>query len=86
MGATAITVVASARIVDTASAPMVDATRGPIAGTAVFFWAFGAWLIRESWVALAAWVTTFAAMLISSWRTLATGGLRSQGFGSTTMS
>ena len=47
---------------------------------------FGAWLIRESWVALAAWVTTFAAMLISSWRTLATGGLRSQGFGSTTMS
>lgn len=48
--------------------------RGLIAGTAVFFWAFGAWLIRESWVALAAWVTTFAAMLISIWRTLATGG------------
>ena len=47
---------------------------GLIAGTAVFFWAFGAWLIRESWVALAAWVTTFAAMLISIWRTLATGG------------
>lgn len=45
MGATAITVVASARIVQMADAPMVDATRGLIAGTAVFFWAFGTWLI-----------------------------------------
>lgn len=45
MGATAITVVAGARIVEMASAPMVDATRGLIAGTAVFFWAFGTWLI-----------------------------------------
>lgn len=40
----------------------------------------------ESWVALAAWVTTFAAMLNSIWLTLATSGLRSQGLGSTTMS
>lgn len=125
MGATAITVVASARIVDMASAPMVDATRGLIAGTAVFFWAFGTWLIpplllaglwrhvlhriplryeatlwsivfplgmygvgaqflgdvdrlpivhaigyAESWVALAAWLTTFVAMLIAIGRTL----------------
>ncbi len=45
MGATAITVVAGARIVLMADAPMVDATRGLIAGTAVFFWAFGTWLI-----------------------------------------
>jgi tellurite resistance protein TehA-like permease len=45
MGATAITVVAGARIVEMADAPMVDATRGLIAGTAVFFWAFGTWLI-----------------------------------------
>ncbi len=45
MGATAITVVAGARIVMMAEAPMVDATRGLIAGTAVFFWAFGTWLI-----------------------------------------
>ncbi|GAA3910951.1 tellurite resistance/C4-dicarboxylate transporter family protein [Microbacterium invictum] len=45
MGATAITVVAGARIVAMADAPMVDATRGLIAGAAVFFWAFGTWLI-----------------------------------------
>ena len=45
MGATAITVVAGARIVMMAEAPMVDATRGLIAGAAVFFWAFGTWLI-----------------------------------------
>ncbi|UOE45439.1 tellurite resistance/C4-dicarboxylate transporter family protein [Agromyces larvae] len=45
MGATAITVVASARIVEMADAPMVAATSGLIAGTAVFFWAFGTWLI-----------------------------------------
>lgn len=45
MGATAITVVAGARIVEMADAPMVDATRGLIAGTAVLFWAFGTWLI-----------------------------------------
>ncbi|HNA98779.1 MAG TPA: tellurite resistance/C4-dicarboxylate transporter family protein [Marmoricola sp.] len=45
MGATAITVVAGARIVGMAEAPMVDATRGLIAGASVFFWAFGSWLI-----------------------------------------
>lgn len=45
MGATAITVVAGARIVEMAGAPMVDATRGLIAGASVFFWAFGTWLI-----------------------------------------
>jgi tellurite resistance protein TehA-like permease len=118
MGATAITVVAGARIVQMADAPMVEATRGLIAGTSVIFWAFGGWLIPpliaagvwrhlfhkvplryeaplwsvifplgmygvagqylghadhlpiveaigadESWVALAAWTLTFAAML-----------------------
>ncbi len=45
MGATAITVVAGARIVEMADAPMVTATRGLIAGTSVVFWAFGSWLI-----------------------------------------
>lgn len=45
MGATAITVVAGARIVEMADAPMVNATRGLIAGTSVVFWAFGSWLI-----------------------------------------
>ncbi|MBO0885405.1 MAG: tellurite resistance/C4-dicarboxylate transporter family protein [Mycobacterium sp.] len=118
MGATAITVVAGARIVEMAEAPMVDATRGLIAGLSVVFWAFGTWLIPplvaagiwkhvvhrvplryeaplwsvvfplgmygvggqylgqadnlpiveyigsdESWIALAAWVVTFVAML-----------------------
>ena len=45
MGATAITVVAGARIVQMADAPMVQATRGLIAGASVVFWAFGTWLI-----------------------------------------
>ena len=45
MGATAITVVAGARIVEMADAPMVSATRGLIAGSSVLFWAFGSWLI-----------------------------------------
>lgn len=45
MGATAITVVAGARIVQMDDAPMVAATRGLIAGTSVLFWAFGTWLI-----------------------------------------
>lgn len=45
MGATAITVLAGARIVEMAEAPMVTATRGLIAGTSVVFWAFGTWLI-----------------------------------------
>ncbi len=118
MGGTAITVLAGARIVEMAQAPMVDATRGLIAGTSVLFWAFGSWLIPpllaagvwrhivnhiplryeaplwsvifplgmyglgshylgqadhlpivhmigsvESWIALAAWIVTFLAML-----------------------
>lgn len=45
MGATAITVVGGARIVEMADAPMVAATRGLIAGASVVFWAFGTWLI-----------------------------------------
>ena len=45
MGATAITVLAGARIVQMADAPMVNATRGLVAGASVVFWAFGTWLI-----------------------------------------
>lgn len=45
MGAAAITVLAGARIVEMADAPMVAATRGLIAGMAVAFWAFATWLI-----------------------------------------
>lgn len=45
MGATAITMLAGARIVDMADEPMVAATRGLVAGTSVVFWAFGTWLI-----------------------------------------
>ncbi len=45
MGATAITVVAGARIVQMADAPMVAATRGLAAGVSVVFWAFGTWLV-----------------------------------------
>lgn len=45
MGATAITVVAGARIVQMSDTPMVAATRGLIAGTSVVFWVFGTWLI-----------------------------------------
>lgn len=45
MGATAITVLAGARIVQMANAPMVAATRGLVAGTSVVFWAFGTWLL-----------------------------------------
>lgn len=45
MGACAITVLAGARIVEMDSAPMVDATRGLVAGASVMFWAFATWLI-----------------------------------------
>lgn len=45
MGACAITVLAGARIVEMADAPMVDVTRGLIAGASVVFWAFATWLI-----------------------------------------
>lgn len=44
MGALAITVLAGARIVEMADAPMVAVTRGLIAGLAVVFWAFATWL------------------------------------------
>lgn len=44
MGAMAISVLAGARIVEMAGAPMVDATRGLVAGTSVVFWAFASWL------------------------------------------
>lgn len=45
MGALAITVLAGARIVEMADAPMVAMTRDLIAGLAVVFWAFATWLI-----------------------------------------
>lgn len=45
MGAVAITVLAGARIVEMADAPMVAVTRGLVAGVAVVFWAFATWLI-----------------------------------------
>lgn len=45
MGATAITVLAGACIVEMANAPMVAAARRLVAGTSVVFWAFGSWLI-----------------------------------------
>lgn len=45
MGATAITVVAGARIVEMADTPAVAATRGLIGGVSVAFWAFGTWLV-----------------------------------------
>ncbi|MGO1974259.1 MAG: tellurite resistance/C4-dicarboxylate transporter family protein [Propionibacteriaceae bacterium] len=45
MGAVAITVVAGARIVEMDSTPMVDATRGLVAGLSVVFWCFATWLI-----------------------------------------
>lgn len=45
MGALAITVLAGARIVEMADAPMVAVTRDLIAGLAVVMWAFATWLI-----------------------------------------
>lgn len=45
MGAVAITVLAAARIVEMSAAPMVDATRGLVAGVAVLMWCFATWLI-----------------------------------------
>ncbi|MDN5838463.1 MAG: tellurite resistance/C4-dicarboxylate transporter family protein [Yaniella sp.] len=45
MGALAITVVAAARIAEMAPSPMVDATRGLVAGMAVLFWCFATWMI-----------------------------------------
>lgn len=54
MGATAITVLAGARIVQMADAPAVTATRGLVAGVSVVFWAFGTWLIPPL-VAVGVW-------------------------------
>lgn len=45
MGACAITVLAGARIVEMADAPMVIATKGLVGGVSVMFWAFATWLI-----------------------------------------
>jgi tellurite resistance protein TehA-like permease len=45
MGASAITVLAGARIVEMVDTPMVEATRGLVAGVSVSIWAFGSWLI-----------------------------------------
>lgn len=45
MGSLAITVVAGAMIVEMATAPMVDAVRGLVAGLSVFYWCFATWLI-----------------------------------------
>jgi tellurite resistance protein TehA-like permease len=53
MGAAAITVLAGARIVEMADAPMVAVTRGLIAGMSVAFWAFATWLIPA--LAAAGW-------------------------------
>lgn len=128
MGALAITVLAGARIVEMADAPMVSVTRELIAGLAVVFWAFATWLIpvlvaagwwrhvrrrialrydptmwsiifplgmyavagiylgradalpvveaigrAELWVAFAAWVALFAAMMAHVTRTIVEG-------------
>jgi tellurite resistance protein TehA-like permease len=45
MGASAITVLAGARVVEMADTPMVDAARGLVAGVSLTLWAFGTWLI-----------------------------------------
>lgn len=44
MGAMAISVLAGARLIEMADAPIIDATRGLIAGASVVFWAFATWL------------------------------------------
>ncbi|MGX1161293.1 tellurite resistance protein TehA-like permease [Pseudarthrobacter sp. SLBN-100] len=131
MGAMAISVLAGARIVEMAGAPMVDATRGLVAGSSVVFWSFASWLFpvllaagwwrhvihrvplafepglwsvifplgmyavasiylgradrlpivafigrTELWVALAAFLATFAGMLWHLWATLVRPGMR----------
>lgn len=45
MGAVAITVVAGARVVEMLQTPIVDATRGLVAGLSVVLWSFASWLI-----------------------------------------
>ena len=131
MGAMAISVLAGARIVEMAGAPMVDATRGLVAGSSVVFWSFASWLLpvliaagwwrhvihrvplsyepglwsvifplgmyavagiylgradhlplvaaigrAELWLAVAAFLATFAGMLWHLWTTLVNSGAR----------
>jgi tellurite resistance protein TehA-like permease len=45
MGASAITVLAGARIIEMVDTPMVEAVRGLVAGVSVSIWLFGTWLI-----------------------------------------
>ena len=45
MGASAITVLAGARIIEMVDTPMVEAVRGLVAGVSVSIWLFGSWLI-----------------------------------------
>jgi len=45
MGATAITVLAGARILNMSDSPVLAATRAVVAGGSVAFWSFGTWLI-----------------------------------------
>ena len=45
MGAMAISVLAGARIVEMADAPMAEAVHGLVAGSSVVFWAFASWLL-----------------------------------------
>lgn len=45
MGATAITVLAAARLLQMEGAPVVAATRAVVTGLAVILWAFGSWLV-----------------------------------------
>lgn len=64
MGAMAISVLAGARIVEMAGAPMVDVTPGLVADPSVVFWAFASWLFR----------VLSAAMLWHLWATLVRPG------------
>lgn len=45
MGAAAITILAGSRIVEMSDTPMVDATRGLVAGGSLVLWCFATWLI-----------------------------------------
>ncbi|MGO1841810.1 MAG: tellurite resistance/C4-dicarboxylate transporter family protein, partial [Canibacter sp.] len=64
MGALAISVVAGARIVEMDAAPVIDATRGVIAGTSVILWAFAAWLI-PALLAVGIWRHFFRSVPLS---------------------
>ncbi|GAB3801051.1 tellurite resistance/C4-dicarboxylate transporter family protein [Humibacter antri] len=45
MGAAAITVLAASKLVEMTDMPMIDASRGFVAGAAVVLWSFATWLI-----------------------------------------